>query len=211
MEKLARRLAAEIANSLDFDAEKQAVVAYGLIAMLQILITVLLVTIFGFLIQAPVEALIVCFSVSILRKYSGGAHADSAELCAVIGVFYSTVAAFLASRVFLTFYQPSFMMLGIVIVYLVSFLILWKYAPVDSPNKPIRTEMKRIKMKKKSISILSGYLALSLVLFTVGQTRKVYNSYGISLLFGVIWQVFTLTSPGASMLQRMNKLFLRRR
>jgi len=211
MEKLAHRLAAEIAQSLGYDAERQAVVAYGLIAMIQILTTVFLVLILGILIHAPVEALIVCFSVSVLRKYSGGAHADSAELCTLIGVAYSTVAAFLSSSLLLTQYQPLVMAVTVIMVYSVSFFILWNRAPVDSPNKPIRTEAKRNKMKRVSIGVLIGYLALSIFFLTLGHCINIYNSFGMSLLFGVVWQIFTLTSPGASVLQRMNTFSLRRR
>ena len=78
MEKIANKLAHNISLSLGFDDEKEAVVAYGLIAIIQITVIVLLVLFFGILISAPVEGLIVCFSASILRKYSGGAHAAHA-------------------------------------------------------------------------------------------------------------------------------------
>ncbi|MCE5343707.1 MAG: accessory gene regulator B family protein, partial [Eubacteriales bacterium] len=67
MENLVRRLASRIALSLGYDAEKEAVVAYGLLAIVQVAITVILALLFGFLVGAPVEAMIVCFSVSILR------------------------------------------------------------------------------------------------------------------------------------------------
>ena len=74
MEKIVRRLASKIARSQGLDAEREAVVAYGLLAMTQISVITLLALALGFAVGAPVEALIVCFSVSFFRKYSGGAH-----------------------------------------------------------------------------------------------------------------------------------------
>ncbi len=68
MEKLARKLANNIALSLGYDDEKEAVVAYGLIAIIQVSIIILLVLLLGLLAGAPIEAMIICLSASILRK-----------------------------------------------------------------------------------------------------------------------------------------------
>lgn len=207
MEKLARKLANDITRSLGYDEEKEAVVAYGLIAMLQILVTVLFVLLLGILIHAPVEALIVCFSVSILRQYSGGAHAGSAELCAGIGVVYCTAAAFISRELLLTIYNPALMLAVVIAVYGISFLIIHKFAPLDSPKKPIRTPQKRKKMRRGSFLLLTIYFVLSVILLIFGYKVRVLCSYGVSLLFGVSWQVFTLTSPSAFLLHSVDKLF----
>ncbi|MPM08337.1 Accessory gene regulator protein B [bioreactor metagenome] len=210
MEKLARKIANNIARSLGYDEEKEAVVAYGLIAGIQIIETFFWVLLAGILIGAPVEAMIVCLSVGFLRQYSGGAHAGTAELCIGVGVVYSTASAFLSRRLLLAVYSPVFMLAAIVVLYLISIIVVRMHAPVDSPNKPIRTEEKRKRMKKFSLIILCAYFALSLILFVFGFELRAFNSYGISLLFGVAWQVFTLTSSGASLLHGVDKLFERR-
>jgi len=207
MEKLARKLANRIALSLGYDDEKEAVIAYGLIAMIQIFITVLLVLLLGILIGATAEAMIVCFSVSTLRKYSGGAHAGSAELCTSMSVVYCTLTAFASGKLLLGLYSPLLMVPAIIVIYGISFLIVHKYAPVDSPNKPIRTQQKRKRMRKGSFIILSVYFLFSVVLFVFGCEFNFLNSYGISLLFGVAWQIFTLTSTGAFLLHNVDKLF----
>lgn len=207
MEKLARALARNIALTLGYDDERQAVIAYGLIAIIQIIVTVSIVLILGILIGTPIEALIVCFSVSILRKYSGGMHAGFAELCTGIGIVYCTVTAFLAKNLFLPLYRPIPMLIAIAAIYGISYWVLWKYAPVDSPNKPIRTEQKRKRMKKYSFGVVSVYLAFSLILFIFGFKMHFLGTYGISFLFGVSWQTLTLTPPGGFLLHSVDKLF----
>lgn len=206
MEKLAKKIANNIARSLDYDEEKEAVVAYGLIAVLQIFETFFLVLMAGLLIGAPAEAMIVCLAVGLLRQYSGGAHAGTAELCIGIGVIYSAAAAFISKKLLLSVYTPAAMLPAIIVLYAVSFILVKKYAPVDSPNKPIRTEKKRERMKKGSLVVLSVYFALSVLLFFAGYHVKTFNSYGISLLFGVAWQVFTLMPLGADFLHIVDKL-----
>lgn len=209
MEKMARKLAANVARSLDYDAEREAVIAYGLIGIMQIIITFVLVLFFGILVGAPAEALIVCTAVGLLRKYSGGAHAGSAELCNAISVVYSASAGFVAKK-YLSAIDNPFLMLLTVVIFSVSYLIVYRYAPVDSPNKPIKTVKKKKRMRQGSFIILTVYFLLAFTLIFFGCDYEVFTSYGISLLFGVIWQIFSLTSPGASLLHSLDLLFLKK-
>ncbi|NCB51879.1 MAG: accessory regulator AgrB [Clostridia bacterium] len=205
MEKMARKLASNISSSLGFDDEKEAVIAYGLIAIIQITITIVLVLLFGLLVGAPVEALIICLSVSIFRKYSGGAHAKSAELCTSFSVLYCTLTAAIAKRLLTEVYYSVPMALALIVIFSLSFFIVYKYAPVDSPNKPIRSAEKKNKMRKGSFIILSTYLIISVLFFILSNKYEIFKSYGISMLFGISWQIFTLTSYGAKFIEKMNK------
>lgn len=204
MEKITRKLAHEVSLSLGYDAEKEAVVTYGLIIFIQIAITTLLVLVFGILIGVPFEAMIVCFSVSILRKFSGGAHAGTAEFCTCFTVVYCSLTAFM-SKLLSGIYSQILMGIAILAVFALSFNIIYKLAPVDSPKKPIRTEQKKKKMKNGSLIVLTVYLLISAAFFFLSNNIEVFKSYGISLLFGVSWQCFTLTSFGAQFIQRMNQ------
>jgi len=210
METLAKKLANRIASSLGCDEEKKAVVAYGLFAVIQIAITLLLVLLLGILAGAPVEAMIVCFSASILRKYSGGAHAANAELCTFISAVYCTLTAYLSKKLLYPIYRPFPMVLAIVIIYCLSFWVVYKLAPVDSPNKPIKTEKKKKRLRKGSFIILTAYASLSCFLLILGYDSGVFASYGISLLLGVSWQVFTLTRYGSLLLGKLNYFFDRK-
>lgn len=207
MEKLARKLASNISSSLGYDGEKEAVIAYGLIAIIQIIVTTLLVLIFGIFVGAPAEALIVCFSVSILRKYSGGAHAKTAEICTSFSVFYCTLTAFISKSFLAEIYNPLVMAAAVSAVFILSYVIVYKLAPVDSPNKPIRTDKKKKRMRKGSFITLSVYLILSVILLVFNSEFKIFRSYGIGVLFGVAWQIFTLTYPGAKFIEKLNRVF----
>ena len=205
MEKLARRLAGNIAASLGYDSEREAVIAYGLIAILQITVTVLLVLVFGLIVNAPVEALIVCFSVSILRKYSGGAHAHDADFCTVVSIVYCTLAA-VASHLLAGIYHPIAMAVAVPGVYAAALWIIHRYAPVDSPNKPITSEKKIRRMRRGSFTVVCLYLALQLGFYFTSGSNRSFVAYGISLLLGLSWQALTLTPIGAILLNRLNDL-----
>ncbi len=142
MEKLAKRIAREIAQTLHQDVEKEKTVAYGLIAIIQTTSTVLLVLFIGLIIGAIAEAMILCFSVSLLRRYSGGAHALTIELCTAMSVVYCTAFSYVSKFVVgpaIGWYLLTALSAGI---YIMAVVVVYLRVPVDSPNKPIRTEKK---------------------------------------------------------------------
>jgi accessory gene regulator B len=207
MEALARKLARNVSSSLGYDDEKEAVVAYGLIAIIQVTVTYLLVLCFGILTGVPAEAMIMSFSVSILRKYSGGAHAKTAEFCTFFSVVYCVSTAVISKRLLAGISSPVSMAVALVIIFGLSFLAVYQFAPVDSPNKPIKTEAKKKRMRKGSFIVLSIYLMISIVFFILEYKSEIFRSYEISMLFGISWQIFTLTHPGDLFIGKMNDIF----
>ena len=204
MEKLARKLTSEISRALHYDEEKEEVVAYGLIAMIQTAATVVLVFLLALAVGTPVEALIICFSVSTLRKYSGGAHVSFIELCTLIGVIYcvafSAVSRYLLAPLFTSYAAAS----TIAVIYGLSFSAVYQLAPVDSPNKPIRTDKKKKRMKKDSLIVLSVYFVFSISFLLLSLKDIRFASLGVSLLFGVIWQTLTLTKFGSYLIGKID-------
>ena len=51
MEKLAHNISEKIALQLDYDKEKKAVIAYGLIAIIQLIVIVIVIIFLGILFQ----------------------------------------------------------------------------------------------------------------------------------------------------------------
>ncbi len=205
METWVRRLASKIAQSLGYDAEKESVIAYGLIAIVQVVLTVALALAAGLLIHAPAESMIVCFSVSILRRFSGGAHADSLGMCTLITIVVCTLFAFL-SKTLAPFLTPLLLTLISVVVYSLVFSSVYRYAPVGSPHKPIKTEQKRLRMRKACYRITAAYTLLQILLIIFSLWYPEARSLAASLIFGVAWQAFTLTHVGNILLSKLNVL-----
>lgn len=205
-EKTANKLANKIAVELNYDSNQQAVMAYGLFALIQIIICIMLVYIFGQMLGVTIEALIVSFSMAALRKYSGGAHASSPGMCALIGTIVAVGFALGAVNIQLS--MGSVLGLGIItLVY--SLYIINKLAPVDSAAKPIRKEEKRKRLKKQSILALGTYLVI--VLIILGFYYKTKSSslihYIVCICLGTIWQVTSLTRAGHILLAKIENLF----
>jgi len=207
MRKLAIYLASKISAELKCDSEKETVIAYGLTAIIQILITLILIILFSSLTGTVPEALFVCLSGSLLRRYSGGAHASSAEICTAFSTLYCVAASVLAKGILFRLYDHTFMLACLLVCYALAFVIVRRFAPVDSVNKPIRSESKRRRLRKDSCITLIVYAAVSAALYMAGFRALRFRSLGIALLFGLLWQIFTLTPIGGRFVHGINNLF----
>ncbi|WP_251861158.1 accessory gene regulator B family protein [Clostridium sp. Marseille-Q2269] len=197
-ETLSNNIATKVASELNLDNDKKEVIAYGTFAFIQTIFSILLIIIFGYLVNVQIEALIISFVISILRKYSGGVHATSPNKCAAIGTFicvgFATISVYLTN---LLINLNMLIFLGI-IIFSWSYYIIYKLAPVDSPSKPIKKQKKIKKLKKRSIIILSIYLFIILInyilYYKMGKGKFII--YSLCICSGVLWQTLTLTSLG---------------
>jgi accessory gene regulator B len=206
MEKLSNNIAEKIAYELKLDKDRKDIIAYGTFALLQTALSILLVVIFGIIFNVLIEALILSFVSSILRKYSGGAHASSAGRCLIIGTVVCIGQAVIAFQVLSPFINIGLLISMGIIVFILSYYLVYKLAPVDSLAKPIRKEEKKYRMKKGSIFILNTYLAI--VVFNIflysysGDVR--FGIFSLCIYLGIVWQVFTLTKGGHILMNKID-------
>jgi accessory gene regulator B len=104
------------------------------------------------------------------------------------------------------------MLAATLLLYALIYRVAYRYVPVDSPNKPIKSEKKIKRMRKGSFIIITVYFCLQLFFLSLTTRFPAFRSYGISLLFGSTWQAMTLTPLGAILLNKLNDLpkFLRK-
>ncbi|EQB88605.1 accessory gene regulator B [Clostridium punense] len=209
MEKLCNKIAEKIAIELNFDRNKKEVIAYGMFALFQMILSIVLVALFGVLFNVLIKALIISFTVSILRKYSGGAHASSSISCIFLGTLICIGQAILVKFLGNQQVALNFMILSGAIIFAWSYFIVYKFAPVDSPAKPIKNKDKRQRMRKGSIIILSAYVVIviiNLVMYYFIRNSIVIN-YCLSIYIGVLWQVLTITTYGNTFVTKLELLF----
>ncbi len=209
LEKIAHRLAEKIALSLEYDAEKQAVIAYGLTGLLQLLALAVIFTLLGILFSLFWELAILYIAVALYRKYSGGGHASSMEACMLFSVLICLLLAFAAKGFAQIFSGVPALFIAIAGTFVFAGVITWRRAPVDSPNKPIRTEKKKHRMRRGAFVFLAAAFCASLFLFWGASRYPLCGSCGFSLLLAVCWQAITLTPPGIASIRLADRLLLR--
>lgn len=195
VQEICQSISDKLAEELKLDQNQKAVVNYGMFAIVQTSFAILLAVVFGALLGVLVPTLIFSFVGAILRKYSGGVHADTPEACAIIGTIVSVGGALILSQV--TWSINIILIMG-VIIFGIAFYLVNQLAPVDSAAKPIKKAEKRQLLKKKSMITLGVYLMLSLVGLVLYQdsSNQAILLYIACLYAGVAWQVFTLTAIG---------------
>lgn len=206
IQRLCENISDRIAKELDIETDQRAVINYGLFAMIQTSIAILIEIILGIMLGVLIPTLIISLIAVILRKYSGGSHAQTPEGCVVIGTIISVGGALGVS--WIPWSIVTIIVLG-VIIFSISYYFIWRLAPVDSAAKPIRREEKKKLLKKRSIFILSTYLVTVIVSLLLYLTNSDENLllYIASVYVGIGWQTFTLTDIGHLAMKKMDLLF----
>lgn len=206
IQRICENISDKIAKELNFEANQRAVINYGLFAMIQTSIAIGTEIIFGALLGVLIPTLIISLVAVFLRKYSGGAHAQTPEGCIVIGDIVSVGGALGIS--WIPWNVIGIIVLG-VIIFILAYYFVWRLAPVDSASKPIRRVEKKQLLKKRSIFILSIYLIATIVslLLYLNNTDEKLLIYIASVYVGIGWQTFTLTATGHLGMKKMDLIF----
>lgn len=204
-EKMAIKVGKNAKLFLNVDEEKEQIIIYGAINLFQIIFAILWVIIAGLFFGVFYEALIFTITVSILRKYSGGAHASSPSRCIIIGTILAVAAGILIDKILYTLNSSTVMLISIAFITF-AFIIVLKNAPVDSIKKPIANIQVRKQFKKKSIFVILIFSFIVIILFVLN--KKYLELYYIRLIecigFGILWQSITLTKGGISFLNKVD-------
>lgn len=205
LERISKKIGNRLGDELKLNNDDREVVAYGAFAFMQIILSIALVAILGAVFQVMTEALIISFSISILRKYSGGVHANSSDSCIIFGTIVSVGLALIIALLSPWIYISLILYCGLA-VFLWSYYIIFKLAPVDSLSKPIKKEEKRRRMKKGSILILNAYFVIILLFIFLYYFKETGDllKYSMCMYAGILWQTFTLTKIGHSVIGKID-------
>ncbi|WP_373844688.1 accessory gene regulator ArgB-like protein [Clostridium sp.] len=207
-EKIATFLGKKASILLAIDEDREQIVIYGAINLLQTTLSILWIVIAGFILGVLYEALIFSTSASILRKYSGGVHASSPNRCIIIGTTLSCATGLVINNFSYSISLTNTIIMGIFFI-TVSFIIVILKAPVDSIKKPITDLNMKKNFKKNSIIVLIVFSIFIVVLSVFYETTsKLYYLKIIhSIILGILWQSITLTKIGITIFKKADKIY----
>ncbi len=197
IELFSNDLAKKVCLTLNYDNEKEQVIAYGAFYLFQTLWSIILVIVFGLVFDVWFESLIISFASAILRKYSGGAHATSPNRCAIIGVITFVGAGLIIKATNSVMGGLSTLVFS-AICFLITYIIIYRLAPVDTPTKRITKEELRQSFRKGSFVVTHIMLSITIVLLLcfIYLNYRILIISALSISTGVLWQSITLTSLG---------------
>lgn len=167
--------------------------------------SILWVIVLGYFFNILFEALLFSTVVSILKKYSGGAHASSPRRCIIVGTSISIIIGLIIDHYGYKL-DSSIISLIVIMSSLVSLIIMANNAPADSIKKPITSTSVRRRLRKSSILVSIAYLLIMLILIPFSLTRSGMNyTKAIECIcVGMLWQSFTITRPGIRFLNKVD-------
>lgn len=204
-EKIAIKMGSNAKLFLNVDEDKEQIIIYGAINLLQTIFAILWVIFFGIFFGVPFEALLFSITTGILRKYSGGVHASSPSRCIIIGTSIACIAGISIDHILYKLSMFTIMWTSIAFI-IFAFIIIIKNAPVDSVKKPITNIEVKKQFKKKSIVAILFFTGVILILFILSQRYSgvYYIKLIESISLGILWQAITLTKGGISLINKVD-------
>ncbi len=145
-----------------------------------------------------VPTLLIAATFVLLRMIAGGYHMDSQGKClyVTLGIFVSTP---LIAEYTYRYWNFNSVTLLIIITFLLGLYTLGKYAPKDTPNKPITNVKKIRKLKLMSLAYLLLWFIITVILIVYH-----FRLAAICLSFGVLLELFVISPIGHRFLDLFN-------
>ncbi|EGO63208.1 accessory gene regulator ArgB-like protein [Acetonema longum] len=143
----------------------------------------------------------------LLRLVSGGSHCSTALRCFVLGtvalVSIGQLAALLGRQA-----PPALLAALMIFSVAAGFYAVNKWAPGDTPAKPIVSAKKREKYKRFSfLFIIAWAAAVSLGLIFSGRNTPLAAALIAASIGGFWWQIFSITPAGYRFAAAMERVF----
>lgn len=195
MTKQVNKFAHTIAKNSNLNEEQEAVIAYGMLALLQMAVILIIAVAAGLIFNCLWQCITIYLAVGIFRKFTGGAHGKSMGQCIIVSTLSITVMAVIAKYVLTAFLplwaQITFIAVSLITVYIITYL----KAPVDSPNKPIKNPKKIKRLRISAFVYISVLLILCALLVFIATKFSFDTASGIAycICLSLLWQSATLT------------------
>lgn len=184
--------AASLAKAHHLDEEKQTELTYAIEVLTLNSLNVILTLTLGWILGVFRGTLICLLTVAAFRHNAGGGHSESPWRCALVTIIVFPLLSLMAQYV--NTWQPFYMDLLSLISILVGFVFIFIYAPVDNPKAPIISPIRRKRLKKMALSIITAITAIILILRINSWDNL--SQIQMCIVLSILWVSFNLTPIG---------------
>jgi len=175
--------------------EDADIYAYGLEAVIAALFNIVISLFISFLFRGVVEGIIFVLVFALLRRFTGGYHADTHYKCVL------TFCALLTFAMLITSFVPEFRG-SIIITFIIaifSWIGIFVLAPIDDKGKSYSDEF-RATLKKKSIAVSTLFLVICIIF---GLVFSIYVALILALAMfsvfgGMVYELMRRSILGVS-------------
>jgi Membrane protein putatively involved in post-translational modification of the autoinducing quorum-sensing peptide len=182
--------ATQLAVATNENHQRRSVYYYGFYIVIGALFKLIVLTLAAILTRTLLTTFILFFVFGSLRMFAGGVHMDSFNKCMIVSFALYISGGVLAE--YTGTYWNNMGLYGLAGITLIcGIYILFKYAPKDTPNKPITDPNNITKFKRLSLTYF--FVLIILILVLIGFSLK---KYCIAVSFGILFELFTITPVG---------------
>ncbi len=200
------KIAFRLSESKDKSSDEYEVLKYGVFAFLHICIDILLTVIFGIITNTLFPILVISLMSAIMKRNSGGVHCSSPNRCVITGIIIGYIFTLLAKA--LTGIDQNLCYFIVAIILIHSFFVINKRCPVPSPNKPLKKEETRKRLRKNSFKVYFICVVLFLMAILLNSDNN-FNFLVLCIILGVYMQVWVLTPLGNNFILLLDKILLK--
>ena len=189
IEKIALNLSTRLGNKLDKGEEEKAILNYGLFIIMHTFIGIIITLLVGLITGMLIEILLITITSALFKRYTGGVHASTPEICLIIGVILSLILSILCRFIVINIDINKIVFAGMIIIAF-SYYMIYYNCPVSSKNKPLKNEKTRKKLKKKAFILLNIYTILLIMLYIIyyilkiSIVKSIITSFILGIFFG---------------------------
>lgn len=195
---LAYRCANLLMKQLKENHEKRRVYYYGFIIVFGAILKGLIIFSVSFLLGVLIPTLFIALMFGSARMIVGGSHLDKYWRCIFTSMSFFILIG-ITSKYTYSYWNSVSVAVFVSLTFIIAFSGILKWAPSDSPNRPITSE-KEIK-RFRNLSILYSILwffAISLLLIfnIIGRLSDSSKIYIIAACFAFLLAIFAISPAG---------------
>lgn len=184
-----------MAGELSLDQRKRNITVFGLEVIVGGIIKMVVFLVIAAGLGVLPEAFTVSAVYATLRWVAGGTHCNSYFRCIVVSMMlifsFTGMGLLLAEKA----YQDQL----ITAVFFFALVMNIIYAPMDPPQKPIKSRGKR--------NIIKALVSTQLVIYwLICYSKFLSDTIAYSILMGILLESITMLPPGAWLVQRIDEI-----
>ncbi|HEX9059473.1 MAG TPA: accessory gene regulator B family protein [Clostridia bacterium] len=191
--------ASYVSSQMNETHEKRRVYYYGFQVIIASLVKGFLLVAFAALTGSFAATISVMLSFASLRVIAGGYHMNTYGKCATMSIGLFVISGCIAQY---TYHLWNLWSLIVLVIFslMVSSILLFKWAPRDTPGRPITDPGEIKKFRFFSAVYLLIWCALVSIL-----TYFNYYLYSIAICFGLLMEAFIITPAAFSLLDKISE------
>lgn len=185
MKNLYRNLSLYLVDNQAICKDDQKLYEYAIKVFIQGNINIFVTILIGYILGMTKECIYFLIAFFILRKFTGGLHANKYINCLTSSIIILTLSLFTIQHLEKNTYQVLFN-----IILTIATILICLFSPNDNINKKLTHKEKQI---YKFVSIILSLLIWFICLFFLSKNTVISYSLGISLIINALLLILSYT------------------